>query len=277
MARARHSGAISLALALTSLGCQPARGPVNAGGYRHGKYDYGVSSVKGGQLLPRGWQLDNFSRDRNGHMRPKDGGVYSTTYLLDANADGAYEEEYTDYTYDLRFVHLEHDGVIFLRTIPVSSDMQRKKLPVLMGRYVDRLAGAKYDVASLPDGSSVMEEKRYAAKVVTTSPSTLAGLEAFSATLDIANLDQLEVDPDARSLRLQVVFLHTPFQAKMEVQERRGIRDIALPVVMFAGYANQPAAFDAALPDFHDFLGRITIGGRAGFVTSTATGAVESD
>lgn len=205
------------------------------------------------------WKLDNYYEGTFGY-KPKSVGNYVVTYKLDRDGDGDFEHSAEELTYDLRFKHLVHDGVIFLRTIPLSQDLKHKKLAVLMDGMVEEMAGAGYEVVQSNEQTSVLVEKRYAAAVVEEGEAQLGGLPAHAAILDVANLDQIKVDPNARSGRVQLVLVHTPFEYGSH----------AFPVLLVAGYANQPEDFLAGLPEFHDLLSRVVIGGQHGFSANLA-------
>lgn len=249
-------------LGLSALGCRPpAPGSFSPAGYEHTVYHYRVKAGADGKLLPSAWKIDNYYTSKKSGLEPKEASGYVTTYDLDADGDGKYETSAKEFVYDLRYEHLEHDGVIFLRTFPISGDLQRKKLDVLMDRYIEQIAGAGYEVVSPESSSELLVEKRYAAAVVERTTGWLAGLDASVVTLDIANLDQIKVDPNARKQRVQLVLLHTNFSYKRN--ERR--ETSTFPVIMLVGYANQPNDFAAGLADFQGLLGRIEIAGASGF------------
>ncbi len=259
---------VLLSLLCPALACGPtAAGAITPDGYEHKKYEYRVAALSNGELMPEGWLLDNFYREANQPLKPKNGEAYVAVYDLDLEGDGEYETSRQELAYDLRFKHREHDGVIFVRTVPISNDLKDKKLSVLIDRYVDQIAGAGYEVVTLGAHTKVVVEKRYAAAVVDKRPATLAGNEAYVVTADIANLDRLKVDPEARSERVQVVLLHTDFRYEVG---RHSPTPVQFPVVMYVGYANQPDEFNAGLPEFHEFLARISVAGRHGFAADAS-------
>jgi len=237
-------------------------------GYTHEEYAYRVQATPDGKLMPDSWKLDNFREDES---KAKTEGIYVTTYDLDVDGDGDVEETDEAPTYDLRFKHLEDAGVVFLRTVPVSQNRRTTKLRVLMTQFIEQVAGAGYEVVKLNQAASILVEKRYAAAVVEEGPAKLGGREAYFATIDVANLDQLRVDPNAVRERVQLVILHTGFEYD-PVGNPRGHN---FPVIMLAGYANQREDFARGLPEFHDFLARITINGAQGFtLAAPASNAV---
>ncbi len=249
-------------LALASAGCGPkGKGAVGPEGYSHSDYGYRVLATPEGSLLDSDWKLDNFY-EKQGGLFEKDAKDYVTTYELDFDGDGTYETQSEEHIYDLRFKHLRHDGVIFIRTIPLSTDQAKKKLSVLLDRYVEAIAGAGYEVVQLNPGASMLVEKRYAASIVSEGKARLAGRDAYAATIDVANIDQIKVDPNARKKRVQLVIAHAPFRYKKMRQDGDTQK---FPVIILAGYANQPDEFDEALPEFHDLLNRLEVKGVDGF------------
>jgi len=251
----------------TAFACAPPpTGDIGPNGYQNRSYRYQVASLSNGNLMSADWKLDNYYVGKKKSLRPKEGDDYITEYSLDADGDGLFETKAKEYLYDLRFKHLVHDGVIFLRTIPVSADLERKKLSTLMDRFIEQIAGAGYEVVKLNPTTNVVVEKRYAAALVDKHRATLADTSALVVTLDIANLDQLKVDPAARKHRLQLVLLHTHFKYTPKSGVGKNARAKGtFPVVMLAGYANQPGDFSAGLNEFHDLLNRITISKHSGF------------
>lgn len=249
----------------------PVSGTFSPAGYEHTDYHYRVKADGEGKLLPTAWKLDNYYSSKKSGLEPKDASGYVTTYNLDTDGDGKYESSEKEFVYDLRYEHLEHDGVIFLRTFPISGDLEKKKLDVLMDRYIEQIAGAGYEVVSPEASTELLVEKRYAAAVVERTTGKLAGLDAAVVTLDIANLDQIKVDPNARKQRVQLVLLHTNFS----YETKRGRFSSKFPVLMLAGYANQPKDFSEGLVDFQGLLSRIEIGGASGFSVVEAVASTD--
>ena len=249
----RKAAALTLALGVSACGPRGG-GVISPEGFKHSEHAYEVTAAASGQLMSDQWKLDNYYEGTFGY-KPKSAPRYVVTYQLDRDGDGEYERNAQELMYDLRFKHLVHDGVIYLRTIPISEDLKHKKLTVLLDGFVEEMAGAGYEVVQFNEETSVVVEKRYAAVVIEEGEAQLGGLPAHAAILDIANLDQIKVDPLARSGRVQLILLHTPFE-----YGSRGF-----PVLLLAGYVNQPEDFQAGLPEFHELLSRVVIGGQRGF------------
>jgi hypothetical protein len=99
----------------------------------------------------------------------------------------------------------------------------------------------------------------------------VAGLEAFVATIEVANIDQIKLPPGQRTTKVRLALIRTPFI-------HRTPYDTEFPVLMVAGYANLPVDFNADLPAFDRLLGSIQVKGQRGVsaVTLSAVTAPSS-
>jgi hypothetical protein len=257
-ARAGSKGCVALVALLGACGPQ-LPGVITPAGYKSGRYALdvrrGSDAPQSLGLMPDGWKLDNF----NG-SDPKTGEAYQTTFHIDWDGDGDAESSRQELAFELRFVHLRHAGVVWLRAVPVSPDSAKKDLRVLTQSFVEALAGGEYELMELNPGRLATTEKRFASTLLGEQSCRLAGLDCDSATIELANVDQLKLDPSYRSNRLQVVITRTSF-----VYAPTGEWGPSYPVYLVAGYSNQPAQFAAGLPDFAGLLQRIEIGGHRGF------------
>ena len=234
-----------------------ARGTFGPQGFSQTVHGYRVKG-EADQLLPEDWQVDNYYRE-GGKLKPKVGPFYMASYELDWNGDGIYDTTEEELGYDLRYTHRKRDAVIWLRTFPISTNLAEKDLRVLMQGYLDEVAGAGYEGVRLNADRNVVVEKRYAAELREKGEAKLAGMPAYAATFDVANIDQIKLTPSTRKSRVRVVLARTKFAYTSRKQ--RG----SLPVLLLAGYANLPEDFAQDLPAFEAFLQRIEVGGKAGF------------
>jgi hypothetical protein len=260
-------------LALAFLGCRPIQsGALTASGFKHEMYPLEVPSTSSAGIVGGYWQVDNFYTRNNINNRPtwtaKDGPAYLTSYRIDNDGDGEFESSVRANVYDLRFTHVQHDGVIFLRTVPISQNQQNKRLDVLLHRYVEGIAGAGYEVTALDDSTVDVVEKRFAATIVREGQATIGALPAYAATIDIKNLDQLRADPSAKGTSVELVLAHTSFSY---VARRAGTTQMGaeiapqeFPVLLIAGYSNRHGDFAESLPEFRAFLSQIRLNGIAG-------------
>lgn len=256
---------------LLSLACSPpAPGAITPTGYQSNNYSLSVENdPSSSALLPPEWKLDNYymatarGGSKKAALQPKDGEEYKTSFDFDLDGDGKSDHDEEEYVYELRFTHRNHDGTIFLRTLPLSVDQGAKHLDVLLSNYAEASTGAGYEVVKLNENTSVLVEKRYAVTVSGRSKAELAGREALVARLDVANLDQLKLDPHARKEQVELVLAHTAYV--YEIKNARQESPSHFPVLLLVGYANQPEHFEEGLKDFRNFLGRLKLGQSAGF------------
>lgn len=265
-----------LCLACGLGGCgRGATGVFDDKGYQHTVYDYRVNathvpdpSVANENLLGNDWKLDNFYYDEMHTLVQKRTEPYMATYDFDSNDDGKSDFSQEDFLYDLRFKHLKRDAVIWLRTMPLSSDLKDKELRVLVQRYIDEVSGAGFEAVKLGPTTTIIREKRFGASIVDRGSFKVAGQDAYETTFDVANVDEVAVNPNARRVRVRIVLVRTPFQYTPEpdVWGSNGAAS-AKPkyaVLMLAGYANLPEDFATDEPEFQRFLEQTVISGKRG-------------
>ena len=235
-------------------------------------YGYDIPYERGTQrLLPAEWRLDNFELGRAG-LVPKRSQRYLTSYHLDEDddRDGRSGTIVDALKYALRFEHSVHAGVIWLREIPIETKLRNQDLRVLMQSYIDELSGAVYetvprDASPWSDKPQIVVEHRRAPVVLEEGPAVVAGQPAYTATIEIADVDEVHVAPQSRTSRAQLVLLRAPRDETYEPGDVN-VPTRNYPVVLLAGYSNMPPDFARGLDDFHTVLRRIAIAGRTGLV-----------
>jgi hypothetical protein len=271
-AKTRHAGARLRFLTLPLLaafgaGCAASDpgSSLRSAGFHHGRYPYVVSyaDAKLARFLPEDWRLDNYKPFEDPSaaraagssswavaLEPKEGQTLSAA--IDRDDDGKVDERVEIPIFDLKFVHARTAGVIWLRTLPVSGNLREKELRILAQDYIDAVSGVGLTEAQIGPGKLLVQQRHFATRTVNIEPMTISGHEAFAATFEVANVDQLKLDPDARWERARVVLVRTPFGFF------RGFwGEPQLPVFMAIGYENLPGDFDKQLPDFEGFLKQI--------------------
>ena len=255
----RHIFFISFCTALIGAGCATTGpGTFNANGFVHTHHDYQVRSISAGNsaLLPQTWILDNYHGEDN---EPNTGVDYEVKYYVDVDRDGDSDLLGKWYKYDLLFAHRYNGGIIWLTTEPLHLDMKEKDLEVLLHSEIEDLAGIHYGSIELRGMRfRTSTEKEIATKVLDMTRGTVAGMDAVAATVDVVSVSQWRFNPDTPRDRMRLVFIRTPFQWKTRK------RDVTLPVLMIAGYANSDSDFDKGIADFNDFISRILVGGKSG-------------
>lgn len=258
--------AVVVALAAAALSCGPKVKPgvISADGYRHATYPYGVIHELGDQLLPPVWLLDNYYLDRR-VIKPKAAPEYMIGFHLDTNNDGVVDEIEQGYRYDLSFVNQRTSAQIYVRTVPQSYEVANLSLDVVARRFTDSLAGGDFVVVEFGTvrglvNAQLVETKRYVTTMESGSPATMAGVEAYEATIAIRNAAQVQGQVDRPDERRRVVFCRPGFA----FQPKRSSK-VQYPVLLIASYQALPEKFEEGLPDFERFLDAIAFAGRIGY------------
>lgn len=194
------------------------------------------------------WALDNFAVDRAGRpSAPKSGPDWRRDYEFELD-DGRRFTESVD-LYDLRFVHVRTNARIWLRSVPVSALAAERDLQGVAADYAEGLSGTGF--FAVDAGSIKVGAQQFATKIVKARAGTLGADPAYDVTIELANLDQLRLDPKARSALVRVVFART----KLVYQTRAFAgHKTRLPVRWMIGYVNSPADFERQQPEFEAFL-----------------------
>ncbi|MEM9189847.1 MAG: hypothetical protein AAGF12_11765 [Myxococcota bacterium] len=230
-----------------------ATGAFRADGFYHSEYAYRVPYAPGnGQaLISSDWQLDNFDTPiYRPDPSPKRSDDYFHTLAIDDDGDGVADVQRRVPLYDLRWIHRRHDATMWVRTFPLSRVHADRELRTLVQAYVDQVAGAGYVRVELgPNLTAVLEDRRYATRIVDMVHLPVADRDAFGVTFDVARVEQLQMQQSARSERVRIVLLRTGETWSSGNQEH--------PVLMLLGYANLPQDFDQDLPGFVQLLNQV--------------------
>jgi hypothetical protein len=240
------------------MGCQSS-GFFEATAFRSRVYPYTIryADPEERALLSSDWVVENFYADASGKpTTSKTGRQYQKDREIELASGRTIVRAFD--VYDVLLVHRASDAVIWLRSIPLSPRQAGLSLRVAAEQYAEGLSGSGFYATDL--GQRRIESQTYASHMVAGRPVVVAGLEAFEATLEVANVDQLKLDPASRAAMIRVVFVRTPFTT-----ETRGVDSDKLPVMWMIGYANNPVDFEAQSPDFVRFLGLIDANGSHGF------------
>jgi hypothetical protein len=240
------------------LGCQSS-GIFAPTAFRSARYPYTIryADPEERALLSSDWVVENFYADASGKpTMSKTGREYRKDREIEL-ASGRTTVRTFD-VYDVLLVHRASDAVIWLRSIPLSPRQSSLNLRIAAEQYAEGLSGSGFYASDL--GHRRVESQTYASHMLSGRPVTVAGLDAYEATLEVANVDQLKLDPASRAAMIRVVFVRTPFTS-----DAGGLDSEKLPVMWMIGYANNPVDFEAQSPDFVRFLGLIDANGSHGF------------
>lgn len=207
-------------------------------------------------LLPPGWKLDNFVRSGSDY-EIKTRGAYRKE-LHWTMADGSVKDA-AIVVHDLIFHHTQSNGTIWVRRMPLPRASRDKAISVLAENYANGISGSVYD-AQL--GSAVVE-RRVSTKVISSVPLQLGAHAAHDVVFEMADLNQLELDPNAPRQRTRIVMVKGQFDKPIAFGKGMRISSSLsadrVPAVLLLGYANDAAEFDAHAADFQGLLTRLWI------------------
>jgi len=270
----RGLAVMSLVLVLGACGSPSHAGVLSPNGFQQDAYGYRIGVAEDGRLMPKGWKLDNYYRKHDGQtsaLTLKKTPEYRTTLAFDYDGDGKLDGQRKAFLEELRWVHGRTQAVVWVRSVPVSRSLRHVDLDVLVANYVDEASGAGYE--SIAFGSQAGSvEHRYVAKLLSQRVGTLAGQEAIDAELEIANSEQLKLDPNARREKVRLILARGP----SDDVESWGQKEYKFPVVVVLGYANGPEHYAEGAPDFEGLLSRFEIAGRRGFVPTAGASATQT-
>jgi hypothetical protein len=253
-----------LALVLAT-GCAPKqKGALDANGYASAAYALSVKNAAHGAIISNRWRLDNLWPKRN-KLVPKDTAEYMTKFYFDVDGDGKADASEKDFLYELRLANLQNDGIIWLRTFPIATYDAQKDLRVLMKEYIDAASHNGFEVVVIGTSGgtavSIVQKPRYAGKVLQENATTLAGVSAYEATIDVANVDRIAVEPNAVERRVKMLLVRPGFTRTVKSKSRK----YQFPVLLLAGYSNNVKDFDATGKEFEELLSRVVVNGRSGY------------
>lgn len=262
--------ALSVVAALACAG-QGSRFPIaslDGEGFHHVTYDYSVlSDPRAGDLLSRDWRLDNYVPSEEGLGEPKEGDDYVAEIGLDSDGDGEYETRVKIPTFDLLYKHRRNDGRLFLSTIPISQYDSERELSVMLRDLVGRASHGGRVTYDFTRGTA-RASGEMASRILTSRPVTVSGYPAHEVIFEVANVQQLELTPDARWVRSHIVIVRTDFvftrnqlgpAFRVPTIGRSIPTGTFYPVLMVIGYSNHPDEFDDHHPEFRDFVSRVRL------------------
>ena len=94
---------------------------------------------------------------------------------------------------------------------------------------------------------------RWATTVLDEHPALIGAQPAHLALIDVANVDQLQLDADARVARALVAVI----RGNVYWTETHGDRQRRRPALMIVVYQNAPGEFDESVEDFERLLSSI--------------------
>ena len=256
------AGGLAIAAPLTACGASQ-QGVLSAEAFHHPSYPYAIHYVDPSlpglkAIVGDSWRIKNFYQ-RGGEWRPKPG--YTVKLDWDRYDDGRVDERLVVPSHEFLFEHVRDDGRLWLQVRPISTHIGDKQLKTLARRYIEGIAGSGTVFVQFKD-VAVARENTLATRTLGGMTCEVAGREAFMATFEIADVDQIKLSESARWKRASIVLIRTGFSHELRATEYVDgeVRALTMPTLMIAGYENSPEDFDGSLNDFEALLTRLAIG-----------------
>lgn len=148
-----------------------------------------------------------------------------------------------------------HNGELWIQIVELDEEYLEMSPGVLARNIVENLAGGRWWVRL--DGRRVRgRHVRWASTLVEETTAVIQGQPAHVVLVDVANVDQLQMDPNARFARAALAVI----RGGVYRIERRGNVQRKWPMLMIVGYANAPEEFEASYDDFARLLDHLRFG-----------------
>lgn len=158
-------------------------------------------------LAPGPWRLDNWEEKPVGQFTVKRGPSYFDTFEVDDDGNGKIEgwERHEEPLADIELDNDEDDSVVWIKTRAIAPSQARRKLELVARDYVDGVSGSTR-VSQLDLFGRQRARTRHLTSLVTSVREThVGGNRALEAVAEIADVDDMRLDPRARLGRLRVI------------------------------------------------------------------------
>jgi hypothetical protein len=239
-------------------------GKLDSQGFTHEKLGYVLPYAKANEkvFINSSWTLETNSQ---GQPSPKD----NSTSRLDVQSYSGHKETITVQDLDLVFKHRETNGVIAVQSAPLGETLAYKKLPILAKDYVERLSGLYY-APLVEGGGRIGRGKNYVTNIVEGQSGTLGTAETYEAVVDVANAEQLKLNPEHRLMRYKMVIIRPKApEGWKDVRDTYGKKvdpkdryvEETYPALIVLTYAMDHAFYQDYLPDFEALVRRFKLRG----------------
>jgi hypothetical protein len=235
--------------------------PFDATRFCHEQCKYSIAFAHPPQptFINPAWSLDNFAYDEaTRQWVRKEGKEYYGYRIIDRNDDGTAEKERA-FFFDLKLVHKQSAGVIWVQSFEILEKHAQKPLDLLLGNYADSLAGTGAYLEANVYAQIDVKERKYASIVRNTTAGKLGPYAALAAEIEVVDTDQQKVNPDHSGMMLKVVLAKVVCWKEKEQADSFKGEIVPITKLLLIGYHNSAAYFDQYLPDFESFLGTIDL------------------
>ncbi len=155
---------------------------------------------------------------------------------------------------DLVLNHKKNDGQMWVSTRPLTPKNRDKNLEVFTSHYIESLAGTFSFRSYSPLLERVRVEKGFATRVIARSEGKLGPYAAVMIDIEVADLDQLQLDENHRTAILRVLFAKIPGRVWSYNNRSFALEERSGKNLLFCGYYNTPKYFKQNLLDFKKLL-----------------------
>ncbi len=232
-------------------------------------YEIKFSKASKLQFINSDWIIDNWYLEKGEAKTPQRriGPKHKGVVYMDLSGNGVLSEEKT-YFYDLELKNRKTSGSIWVNSFGLPSRMNKTLLDVFLQNYAESISGSDFWLSRGVIGKRPAQEtKTYATQVVEKRNISFGPYKALIATISIANIDQLRMDPNHRhgTIRIMIMRIRGPYEHKTKsvVQgvtiHRKTKHENGFLVI---GYFNSPAYYETNLQDYYRFLGQFRFNGK---------------
>jgi hypothetical protein len=266
----KYGLALVLLIGLSTLGCMRGGSTASGSALVHPNFPYAVAYDDEAEksVLGNEWRLENYRR-----KEPRPGAVtatdierkagYDTTYGFDFNDDDVADKKRELPYPDLVFVHKRTNARLEVATVLLDDRLGDKELRVLLNNIVESGNGTRSLFVGFGRVAAGVQ-KRFASRLLDSQEAALGDNKGLVATIERADLDQLQLNPKARWRRSRLFLMHAPFDYYLAEGHESGVaaeRDTAkyhkYRVLVLVEYSNTPEDFEAQYPEFVRLLNKM--------------------
>lgn len=237
-------------------------GKLDSLGFTHDKVGYSIpyADAKDKLFINPSWKLET---DQQGKPWSKD----NSTYRAEVKSYRGYEDVIIVQDLDLVFKHRETNGVISVQSAPLADAIAYKKLAILARNHAERLSGLYYTSLAKSFGDFGLA-KNFVTNIIEEKAGTRGEAETYEVVVDVANAEQLKLNPAHRLMRYKMVMIRPKaphgwkdqrgvYGKKVKPEDRVTVE--TYPALVVLTYAMDHAYYQDYLADFEGLVGRFTL------------------
>jgi hypothetical protein len=180
-----------------------------------------------------------------------------------ADLDGDDEPETIKrYHYDLELSHLVTEANIQVDVTVLPQSKQRTRMDVFLANFIDNISGGRSWYEKYRYTGKTKVSRTYASKLIVSREFKIGENDAVLATIELADLNQLELDPDHRSGVITILlvrlndYVFRPRTAYLFQKQ-------AFPAILTVMLYSRPEHHAELKPDFYALTKAIRLNGKS--------------